>query len=212
MAFEIVSNSGPHFGCAHRIRPIHRRHRTRTHLSSMATAAPIPQFFDGSHVIFSDGSADFIGRWLQGSAATVICQTRRLCERVSIHIYGSRASPATAPRPVELSRCCAAGNHGLEAGGIFSFHPGSRMEPQSSYVRAPAQSRRAVHRRRLLARHHSARSRRQRNQGRNPCWRVQSAYRVRHRLACYIILNAPIDGLHLSIVPANGKEQEGSYL
>jgi len=37
-------------------------------------------FFDGSHVFFNDGSADFIGRWLQDSAATVICQTQRLCE------------------------------------------------------------------------------------------------------------------------------------
>lgn len=37
-------------------------------------------FFDGSHVCFNDGSADFIGQWLQDSAATVICQTRRLCE------------------------------------------------------------------------------------------------------------------------------------
>jgi len=26
--------------------------------------------------------------------------------------------------------------------------------------------------------------------------------------SCYIILNAPIDGLHLYIVPANGKEQK----
>ena len=35
-------------------------------------------FFDGNNVIFNDGSADFIGRWLQGSAATVIRNTRRL--------------------------------------------------------------------------------------------------------------------------------------
>jgi hypothetical protein len=35
-------------------------------------------FFDGSNVIFSDGSAEFIGRWRQGSAATVIRNTRRL--------------------------------------------------------------------------------------------------------------------------------------
>lgn len=36
--------------------------------------------FDGSHVAFNDGSADFIGRWMQGSDATVIRQTRRLRE------------------------------------------------------------------------------------------------------------------------------------
>lgn len=35
-------------------------------------------FFDGSHVIFNDGSADYIGRWLLGSAAIVIRNTQRL--------------------------------------------------------------------------------------------------------------------------------------
>ena len=37
-------------------------------------------FFDGNRVIFNDGSADFVGRWLQGSAATVVHKTRRLRE------------------------------------------------------------------------------------------------------------------------------------
>ena len=35
-------------------------------------------FFDGSNVIFNDGSGDRVGRWLLGSVATVIQKTRRL--------------------------------------------------------------------------------------------------------------------------------------
>ena len=35
-------------------------------------------FFDGKHVVFSDGSTDYTGEWLQGTVATVIRQSRRL--------------------------------------------------------------------------------------------------------------------------------------
>ena len=35
-------------------------------------------FFDGRNVIFNDGAADFIGRWLLGTSATVIQRTGRL--------------------------------------------------------------------------------------------------------------------------------------
>lgn len=35
-------------------------------------------YFDTTNVIFNDGSADRVGRWLQGSVATVIQKTRRL--------------------------------------------------------------------------------------------------------------------------------------
>jgi hypothetical protein len=80
MSFEIVSNSGQR----RLLRPQHSLVRSTP---SNADAAFIDDeghrysaFFDGSHVLFSDSSVDFIGRWLQGSAATVICQTQRLCE------------------------------------------------------------------------------------------------------------------------------------
>lgn len=35
-------------------------------------------FFDGSNVIFRSGSTDYVGRWLQGTAATVIRHTQLL--------------------------------------------------------------------------------------------------------------------------------------
>ena len=78
MSFEIVSNSG-------------QLHRLRPHDSSVRTALsnadaffldgdghPYSAFFDGSHVFFNDGSADFIGQWMQGSDATAIRHTCRL--------------------------------------------------------------------------------------------------------------------------------------
>jgi hypothetical protein len=80
MSFEIVSNSG-------------RRLLLRPQDSSVASTQSdvdanflddeghcYSGFFDGSHVIFNHGSREFIGRWLQGSAATTIFQTRRLCQ------------------------------------------------------------------------------------------------------------------------------------
>jgi hypothetical protein len=80
MSFEILSNSGQPLSlrpeaisghltaaneCANFLDTNHRRYSA---------------FFDGRQVIFNDGSMDFIGRWQQGSAATVLSQTRRLCD------------------------------------------------------------------------------------------------------------------------------------
>lgn len=80
MSFEIVSNSRQR----RLLRPQDSSVRTKSPNADTVfldgDGHPYSAFFDGTHVIFSDGSVDFIGRWLQGSAATVICQTRRLCE------------------------------------------------------------------------------------------------------------------------------------
>ena len=115
-------------------------------------------------------------------AATVIQQTRRLHARLSIHIYGSWSSPAATPRSVDLSRyrCCRRSPRGSKR--VLCFHSRSRLEPQPSRV---------VHLRNQGARFTGAdsshvtiplASNRQRNQGRNPCRRIQSADRLRHRL------------------------------
>jgi hypothetical protein len=78
MSFEIMSNSGQR----HLLRPRDSSvHSTPSNLDEAFlddNGRGYSAFFDGSHVIFRDGSADFVGRWLQGSAATAICQTRRL--------------------------------------------------------------------------------------------------------------------------------------
>jgi hypothetical protein len=80
MSFEIVSNSGQRL----LLRPQDQfAHSTSLNLDAAfldGNGNRYSAFFDGSYVIFNDGSADFIGRWLQGSAATVISQTRRLCQ------------------------------------------------------------------------------------------------------------------------------------
>ncbi len=78
MSFEIVSNSGQ--------RLLLRSQDSSVQSTPLNTPAIFlddngrrySAFFDGSHVIFNDGSADFIGRWILGSAATEINQTRRL--------------------------------------------------------------------------------------------------------------------------------------
>lgn len=78
MSFEILSNSG--------------ERRLLSAAESLAYLTPLgtneffadddghrySAFFDSGNVVFNNGSADFIGRWLQGSAATVIRNTRRL--------------------------------------------------------------------------------------------------------------------------------------
>ena len=78
MSFEIVSNSGQRL----RLRP---QDPSVPSTRSNADANFLDDDgrcysagFDGSHVIFSDGPSDFIGRWRLGSAATGIRQTRRL--------------------------------------------------------------------------------------------------------------------------------------
>ena len=80
MSFEIVSNSGQRL----LLRP---QDSFVQSMSSNVDAIFLDEngcrysaFFDGSYVIFNDGFADFIGRWLQGSTATVISQTWRLCQ------------------------------------------------------------------------------------------------------------------------------------
>jgi hypothetical protein len=78
MSFEILSNSGE--------RRLLSAMDSSAHSTSVGTDESFMDddgrryeaFFDGSHVVFNDGSAEFIGRWRLGSAATVIRNTRRL--------------------------------------------------------------------------------------------------------------------------------------
>ena len=78
MSFEIVSISGQRL----LLRPQDSSVQS-TPLNTHAiflddNGRPYSASFDGSHVIFNDGSANFVGRWILGSAATVIRQTRRM--------------------------------------------------------------------------------------------------------------------------------------
>ena len=80
MSFEIVSNSGqPQLLQPEAI----SGHSTPSNEDSVFfddSGRRYSAYFDGSHVIFNDGTADFAGRWIPGSAATIVRQTRRLCE------------------------------------------------------------------------------------------------------------------------------------
>jgi len=91
-------------------------------------------YFDGINVIFNDGSADRIGYWLQGSAATVIQRTRLLPDAFRF----TWVSPAAAACVVELGWLGSGSHRRLEAGRFFCVHPRSRLEPQSSGIDPPA--------------------------------------------------------------------------
>ncbi|MES2220148.1 MAG: hypothetical protein V4587_04195 [Acidobacteriota bacterium] len=80
MSFEIDSNSGQRL----RLRPADLpAHATSSNVDEIFlddNGRSYSAHFDGSHVIFNDGSMDSTGRWTLGSAATLITQTRRLGE------------------------------------------------------------------------------------------------------------------------------------
>jgi hypothetical protein len=80
MSFEIFSTSGQ----LQLLRPqdssVHSMSANEDPIFTDDNGRRYSAYFDGSHVIFNDGSADFVGRWIPGSAATKIRQTRRLCE------------------------------------------------------------------------------------------------------------------------------------
>jgi hypothetical protein len=78
MSFEIVSNSGQR--CLLRPQDSFARSTTRDADFIDDSGLRYTAYFDGRHVIFNHGSRNFIGRWLQGSAATAIYQTRRLSQ------------------------------------------------------------------------------------------------------------------------------------
>lgn len=80
MSFEIVSNSGQRLPLRPQDLPVQSAPPSMDAIFRDENGHRYSAVFDGSHVIFNDGSADFIGRWVQGSAATVIRQTRRLHE------------------------------------------------------------------------------------------------------------------------------------
>ncbi|HZC43909.1 MAG TPA: hypothetical protein VE195_07025 [Acidobacteriaceae bacterium] len=80
MSFEIVSNSGQRRLLEPQDSFIHSTQSSVAAIFLDQDGHRYSAFFDGSYVIFNEGSADFIGRWLQGSAATVIMQTRGLPE------------------------------------------------------------------------------------------------------------------------------------
>ena len=80
MSFEIVSNSGQLQLLRPQISSVRSTPANEGAVFFADSGHRYSAFFDGSHVIFNDGSIDFIGRWQQGSAATVLSQTRRLCE------------------------------------------------------------------------------------------------------------------------------------
>jgi hypothetical protein len=79
MSFEIVSNSGQRMLLRPQNSSVHSMQLNVDPVFLDDNSRPYSVWFDGSQAIFNDGSADFIGRWRQGSAATVIRQTRRLC-------------------------------------------------------------------------------------------------------------------------------------
>jgi hypothetical protein len=78
MSFEIVSNSGQRLLLRSQDSPAQATPRIAQSIFLDGNDRPYSASFDGSHVIFNDGSADFVGRWRLGSTATVIRQTRRL--------------------------------------------------------------------------------------------------------------------------------------
>jgi hypothetical protein len=80
MAFEIVPNSGQRMPL--RLQDLSVQ-STRSNVDAVFldhNGHPYSASFDGSHVIFNDGAADLVGRWMLGSAATVVRQTRQLCQ------------------------------------------------------------------------------------------------------------------------------------
>ncbi|MFZ0518512.1 MAG: hypothetical protein WBG23_16110 [Acidobacteriaceae bacterium] len=96
MSFEIVSNSGQR-------RLLRPQDLSVQPALSESEAVFVDEnghrysaAFDGSHVIFNDGSADFMGRWTLGSAATIIRQTRRLHEGFQFTFFDH------GPRPQRL--------------------------------------------------------------------------------------------------------------
>lgn len=80
MSFQILSNSGQFQLLRPHDSPVHSAPADEDPIFTDDKGRRYSAFFDGSHVIFNDGSADFAGRWIPGSAATVIRQTRRLYE------------------------------------------------------------------------------------------------------------------------------------
>jgi hypothetical protein len=79
MSFEIVSNSGQRLLLRPQDLSVALTHSDVDANFLDNDGRRYSAWFDGSEVIFSDGSADSLGQWIQGSAATVIRQTRRLC-------------------------------------------------------------------------------------------------------------------------------------
>jgi hypothetical protein len=78
MSFEIVSNSGQRLLLRPQDSSVQSTPRNTHSIFLDGNGHPYSASFDGSHVTFNDGSADFLGRWILGSEATVIRQTRRL--------------------------------------------------------------------------------------------------------------------------------------
>ena len=85
MSFEIVSNSGQRLPLRPQDLAVQSAPPSMDAIFRDENGHRYSAVFDGSHVIFNDGSADFIGRWVQGSAATVIRQTRRLHKVFNLH-------------------------------------------------------------------------------------------------------------------------------
>jgi hypothetical protein len=80
MSFEIVSNSGQRLLLSPQDLSAPLRPSDTDEVFLDDNSHRYAAFFDGSRAIFNDGSADFIGRWILGSPATMIHQTRRLGE------------------------------------------------------------------------------------------------------------------------------------
>ena len=93
MSFEIVSNSGQRLLLRQQDSLVHSKSSNADTVFLDDDGRRYSAFFDGSHVIFNHGSADFSGRWLQGSAATVISQTRRLCQGFQFTFMDHGARP-----------------------------------------------------------------------------------------------------------------------
>ncbi len=96
MSFEIASNSGQRRLLRPQDLPVHS---TPSYVDAVFLdddGHRYSAFFDGTHMIFNDGSVDVIGRWLQGSDATVIRQTRRLCQGFQFTFFDH------GPRPQRL--------------------------------------------------------------------------------------------------------------
>lgn len=159
-------------------------------------------------MFFNDGSADFIGRWLQDSAATVICQTQRLCEGFQFTFLDH------GPRPQRLHALWSFQGPVPQAIEAWKQAGFSVSIPDRAWNRNHPAS---VHLRNRGARFTGADSShvtipvdQDGNETRGAKSMSASSIRLpaSASASCYIILNAPIDGLHLYIVPANGKEQK----
>ncbi len=77
MAFEILSSSGEK-RLLQAVDPVSRPQAPSYFVDSKGHR--YSAYFDGKNVVFNDGTANFIGRWVLGSSATVIRDSKQLAD------------------------------------------------------------------------------------------------------------------------------------